>query len=567
MCPSCSPNPIRYLLDRQRACAEALCRGGTFHKLVVEPVFELIDTLRHSKARSHQRMLFNSFPFLFGFLPIVLVGFHLFGRFGKVVALSWLSASSLVFYGYWNKSLLLLLLGSILLNFAAAQAIVRTASRASWQRAFLWMGVVGNIGLLCYYKYWFPLLNSLGSLAHPQRYLGSVVLPLGISFFTLTQIAYLVDLQQGEATPLNLLDHVFFVSFFPHLIAGPIVHHRDFMPQVNNSPAFRLDSRDLAVGSTWFIMGLFKKVVIADQIAAAADFLFASPQHQPAVRVWCGILSYAAQLYFDFSGYSDMAIGLARMFSLRFPLNFNSPYKARNIIDFWQRWHMTLTNFLMLYIYNPLALAVNRRRLAAGLPIGRPAVLTADGFLRIIAFPTLATMLVAGVWHGAGRQFLAFGLLHGIFICINHAWRIFSPKRATAFFPAGLRAFSSVTVTFLAVLSAQVFFRADSSEDAFTVLAGAVGLHGLGSLPNTAVTLWPWLALIAVFSIILGLPNTQEVLARYADHESAVPRSQRAFSRLLQWQPTWSWSLLLGAAFFASFVLLKTASRFLYFQF
>jgi alginate O-acetyltransferase complex protein AlgI len=510
-------------------------------------------------------MLFNSFPFLFAFLPAVLVGFHLLGRFGKSAALSWLSAASLFFYGYWNKAIPVLLLGSIVLNFAAAQGIAR-ASRPSWQRGFLSLGVIGNVGLLCYYKYWFPVLNSLGSLTQPQHYFGNVILPLGISFFTLTQIAYLVDLQQGEATPLNLLDHLFFVSFFPHLIAGPIVHHRDFMPQVNHSSGFRLNSRDLAVGATWFIIGLFKKVAIADQIAASADFLFAAPQHQPAVRVWCGILSYAAQLYFDFSGYSDMAIGLARMFSLRFPLNFNSPYKAKNIIDFWQRWHMTLTNFLMLYIYNPLALAVNRRRLAAGLPIGRSAVRTPDGFLRIIAFPTLATMLVAGVWHGAGRQFLAFGLLHGIFICINHAWRIFSPKRVTSWFPAGVRAVSSVALTFVAVLSAQVFFRADSSDDAFTVLGGAIGLHGFGAVPNTAATLWPWLALAVVFSFIWGLPNTQEILARYADGQPATA-GKRGFAGLLQWQPSWSWSLLVGAAFFVSFVLLKTASRFLYFQF
>jgi len=562
-------NPMRYLLHRQRALRRTLCRSEPFHTLVVG------GGIRNRSAFTFDaffwsgwRMLFNSFPFLFGFLPIVLVGFHLLGRFGKVAALSWLGASSLFFYGYWNKTVPLLLLGSIVLNFAAAQAIARSASRPFWQRTFLWLGIIGNVTLLCYYKYWFPLLNSLGSLTHPERYFGSVVLPLGISFFTLTQIAYLVDLQQGEAARMNLLDHLFFVGFFPHLIAGPIVHHRDLMPQVSHSTAFGLNSRDLAVGSTWFIMGLFKKVVIADQIAASADFLFAAPHNQPAVKVWCGILSYAAQLYFDFSGYSDMAIGLARMFSLRFPLNFNSPYKAKNIIDFWQRWHMTLTNFLMLYIYNPLALGVNRRRLAAGLPIGRRAVLTFDGFLRIIGFPTLATMLVAGIWHGAGRQFLAFGLLHGIFICINHAWRIFSPKRIAGLFPSRLRTVSSIAVTFLAVLSAQVFFRADSSEDAFAVLGGALGLHGFGALPSTAAALWPWVALVVIFCVIWGLPNTQEILAPYAESQPALaPSRQPRFTRIWQWQPTWSWSLVLGVAFFAAFVLMKTASRFLYFQF
>ncbi|HYL85993.1 MAG TPA: MBOAT family O-acyltransferase [Candidatus Angelobacter sp.] len=511
-------------------------------------------------------MLFNSFPFLFAFLPVVLVGFHLLGRLGRTAALGWLSAASLVFYAYWNKAFLLLLLGSILFNFLCGQAIAASGAREARQRILLWAGVTGNLFLLCYHKYWFPLLNSFGSVAHPPRYFGSVILPLGISFFTLTQIAYLVDLQQGEASVLGFLDHLFFVSFFPHLIAGPILHHREFMPQVTKTRAFRLEWNDLAVGSTWFVIGLFKKVVIADQIASYADLLFATPDGQPLVRVWCGVLSYAVQLYFDFSGYSDMAIGLARMFSLRFPLNFNSPYKAKSIIEFWQRWHMTLTNFLMLYIYNPLALAINRRRLAAGQPIGRKAVLTSEGFLRIIALPTLVTMVIAGVWHGAGRQFLAFGLLHGIFICINHAWRTFKPRWGNWLDAGRLGATVSVLITFLAVITAQVFFRADSIEDAFAVLRGAIGVNGTGSLPHTWAALFPWVALALLFTVIWSFPNTQEILGQYsgdADQKAQRPRSMAS----LQWQPTWGWGCLIGAAFFASFVLLKTASRFLYFQF
>ena len=202
------------------------------------------------------------------------------------------------------------------------------------------------------------------------------------------------------------------------------------------------------------------------------------------LKVWCGVLSYAVQLYFDFSGYSDMAIGLARMFGLRFPLNFNSPYKARNIIEFWQRWHMTLTHFLMLYIYNPMALEINRRRLAAGQSIGRKAVQSAEGFLRIICVPTVVTMVIAGAWHGAGRQFLAFGLLHGIFLCVNHAWRTFGGKWKLAWMPLRVGAFLSVATTFLAVISAQVFFRAESIGDAFSVFRGAVGVNGVGWAPH-----------------------------------------------------------------------------------
>ena len=511
-------------------------------------------------------MLFNSFPFLFAFLPAVLVGFQLLGRLGKTAAVGWLAAASLVFYAYWNPAFLALLLGSIIFNFLCAQGIAASAAIATRQRILLWVGITGNLVLLGYYKYWFPLLNSFGSLAHPPHYFGSVVLPLGISFFTLTQIAYLVDLQQGEASVLGFLDHLFFVSFFPHLIAGPILHHREFMPQVNKARSFRLQWDDLAVGATWFVIGLFKKVVIADQIAFHADMLFASPDGQPLLTVWHGVLSYAVQLYFDFSGYSDMAIGLARMLSFRFPLNFNSPYKAKSIIEFWQRWHMTLTSFLMVYIYNPLALAINRARLAAGKPISRKAVITTEGFLRIIALPTLVTMVIAGVWHGAGRQFLAFGLLHGIFLCINHAWRTFKPKWVHTLAPGRLRATASVVLTFLAVLAAQIFFRADSIEAAYAVLRGAIGVNGFGPLPHTGAAILPWSWLTLVFAMIWWLPNTQEILGQYSrDGDSQTEEiSPRHF---LQWQPTWSWGLLIGAAFFASFVLLKTASRFLYFQF
>jgi D-alanyl-lipoteichoic acid acyltransferase DltB (MBOAT superfamily) len=511
-------------------------------------------------------MLFNSFPFLFVFLPVVLLGFQLLGRLGRIAAIGWLAAASLVFYAYWNKSFLVLLLGSIVFNFVCAQAIASAASNSGWRRAFLWAGVSGNLALLCYYKYWFPLLNTLGTLGQPEYYFGTVVLPLGISFFTLTQIGYLVDLQQGEANLLSFLDHVFFVGFFPHLIAGPILHHREFMPQVTKVRDYRLNWEDVAVGSTWFVMGLFKKVVIADQIAASADFLFASPAGQPLFTVWCGVLSYAVQLYFDFSGYSDMAIGLARMFSLRFPMNFDSPYKAKSIIEFWQRWHMTLTNFLMLYIYNPMALAINRQRLAAGQSIGRKAVVTAEGFLRIICVPTLVTMVIAGIWHGAGRQFLAFGLLHGIFICINHAWRTFGPKWKAGPGAAWLGATASVLITFLAVISAQIFFRADSVQDAFAVIRGAFGANGWGQLSQAGSGLMPWVALCFLFVAIWWMPNTQEILGRYSAEGDAQTGGFGA-NLLFRWQPSWSWSLLIGGALFATFVFMKPASRFLYFQF
>jgi alginate O-acetyltransferase complex protein AlgI len=508
-------------------------------------------------------MLFNSLPFLLVFLPVALIGFHFVGRLGRIAAVGWLTAASLVFYSYWNKAFLLVLLGSILFNFLCAQAIVRAAKGGA--RRILWAGIAGNVAPLVYYKYWFAILNSLGSLATPEHYFGSVVLPLGISFFTLTQIGYLVDLQQGEAKVLGILDHSFFVSFFPHLIAGPILHHREFMPQVTRRRMFRLDWDDVAVGATWFVMGLFKKVVIADQIAGHADLLFANPAGQPLVRVWCGVLSYAVQLYFDFSGYSDMAIGLARMFSLRFPMNFNSPYKAKSIIEFWQRWHITLTNYLMLYIYNPIAVAINRKRLAEGKAIGRKGIVTAEGFLRIICLPTFVTMVIAGSWHGAGRQFLAFGLLHGFFISINHAWRTFVPKSMMAWGSGKLGTTASVLITFLAVLSAQIFFRADSVQDAFFVLRGAIGVNGAGIVPHTGMELLTWLALTLLLAGIWCLPNTQEILSEKPAQGAEIAGTE-GWS-FLRWQPTLRWRFAIGIAFFACFVMMKSASRFLYFQF
>jgi alginate O-acetyltransferase complex protein AlgI len=511
-------------------------------------------------------MLFNSLPFLFVFLPIVLIGFQLLGRFGRNPAIGWLSLSSVVFYGYWNEAFVLLLLGSILFNYACAQAITWAVAKPRWQRMVLFAGVSGNLALLGYYKYWFPLLNSLGTLAHTEHYFGTVILPLGISFFTFTQIGYLIDLQQGEAKSHSLLEHLFFVAFFPHLVAGPILHHREFMPQLKREGKYHLNWEDVAVGSTWFLIGLFKKVVIADQIATAADTLFRDPSGQPFFKVWLGILSYAMQLYFDFSGYSDMAIGLARMFSLRFPINFNSPYKAKNIIEFWQRWHMTLTNYLMLYLYNPIALAVNRRRLAEGKQISRQAVQTMGGFFQIIVTPTLFTMLIAGIWHGAGRTFLAFGLLHGFYICINHAWRTFGSKRLD---PAGhhwYKSAASVLLTFLAAVVAQIFFRADSVQDAYAVLAGASGIHGVGPAPHALPSLISWVGIALLLAVVWGMPNTQEILGSYAAEDSPralIPVDQR---RLL-WRPNLGWAFLMGIVFLLVFSLMKSNSHFLYFQF
>jgi alginate O-acetyltransferase complex protein AlgI len=297
--------------------------------------------------------------------------------------------------------------------------------------------------------------------------------------------------------------------------------------------------------------------MIADRIAPFADGFYAHPYGLDAASAWLGVLMYSMQLYFDFSGYSDMAVGLARMFSIRFPLNFNSPYKADNILDFWQRWHMTLTRYIMDYVYAPIQFRISRRRMDRGQKVSRKAMATLEGFTQMIAFPTVVTMFLAGVWHGAGLQFLCFGLLHGAYITVNHAWRIFVPAESR------LRRLLSVPVgvgiTYLAVLIAQVFFRANSFRDVGLVLADMTGRHGLGD---------PWpvrhiLLMAALFVVVWTMPNTQEILGE--TQENDIP-NWKLFSAA-HWSPTLLWWAATSCTFALSMFYSTATSSFLYFQF
>ncbi len=332
------------------------------------------------------------------------------------------------------------------------------------------------------------------------------------------------------------------------------------MPQFLEKRDPRLNMEDMLVGMSWFVLGLAKKCILADHLATVAERAFADPHALGAAQAWLGIVLYSLQLYFDFSGYSDMAIGLARMFSIRFPLNFNSPYKARNIIDFWQRWHMTLTRWLTLYLYNPIALSVSRRRLAAGKKVSQRAARTVPGFLAMVAWPTLATMFLIGIWHGAGSQFIIFGILHGIYLSVNHAWRLYRGEAALRHQPNALVRVSSILLTYLCVLLAQVFFRADSTFDAMHFLAGMAGLHGrhMAGWPVAHAEL---MMAVVGLSIVWWLPNTQEIMGQ----AGAIVRYR--YWRWLSWQPTWQWSLTMGLLFCAALLLLKNRATFLYFQF
>jgi D-alanyl-lipoteichoic acid acyltransferase DltB (MBOAT superfamily) len=512
-------------------------------------------------------MLFSSTVFLLFFLPIVLLGFHLVGRAGPRAAIGWLTLASFAFYGYWRLESVVFLASSIVINFCFARLIVISAPKARIQSAALLIAVASNLGALGFYKYLFTLLTYLHSLgAGPVPAWANAALPLGISFFTFTQIGYLVDLKQGEAKPQSLLNYALFVTFFPHLIAGPIIHHREIMPQFEGLKRYVLRADDFAVGLSWFVLGLAKKTLIADHLAGIAGRVMTSGGAPGTGEAWCGALAYSLQLYFDFSGYSDMAIGLARMFSIRFPLNFNSPYKASSIIDYWQRWHMTLTRYITLYLYNPIALWITRKRAAAGKKTSSKARATAGGFIEMVALPTVITMFFAGVWHGAGWQFLIFGLLHGFYITLNHAWRIFGPKKEVG---SGLRTLKhalSVIVTYLAVLVGQVFFGAPSVRGAVSILRAMVGYPVPGSpvLATTAALPLKAAVIAGLFVLVWTAPNTQQIIGRFADIERLeVPRSYRWWS----WRANWNWALALATLFVLAVFWQVGEVQFLYFQF
>ncbi len=518
-------------------------------------------------------MLFNSYMFLFGYLPVVLLGYQIAATWHRRAVVAWLSLMSLLFYGCWRPAYLFLLCGSILFNYLAGSLLSGAIPTQLPKRLLLWAAIVCNLGALCYFKYLFPLLNFAAVVTDVSHRWQDAVLPLGISFFTFTQIAYLVDLEQGAARQQDLASYSLFVTFFPHLIAGPILHHAEIMPQFQTHRDYRLKAHDLSVGASWFIMGLCKKVLLADKIAPAAITAFADPGSLHAFSAWVGSLAYALQLYFDFSGYSDMAIGLARLFGIEFPLNFSSPYKSESIIDFWQRWHMTLTRYIMSYVYNPIAVAINRRRVRQGKKISRKATATAEGFLSLVALPTTMTMFLAGVWHGAGLQFLVFGLLHAVYLSINHAWRVrrqtkgkaVEGRRATAM----LTRLSGVATTFLAVLVAQIFFRATGVQAALAMLGGMLGLHrhvplALQAYKPTHGTL---LLLLAGYIIVWGMPNTQQILSRFVPSSELTSFDRAEGGVRIFWQPRAAWGLVLGLVFFLILVKMQDPSTFLYFQF
>lgn len=537
-------------------------------------------------------MLFNSSSFLFGFLPIVLAGFVALSRLGQQrLAGIWLTAASLFFYGWWNPIYLPLLLGSMIFNYVLGGYLVKRPNRA-----LLVFGIAANVALLAYYKYTGFLVQAVDQLTGLDWAIPSIVLPLAISFFTFQQIAYLVDAHDGAVVEHDFLNYCLFITFFPHLIAGPITHHREMFPQFNDPAIFRPKMENFAIGLTLFLIGLAKKVAIADTMGNFARPVYAAAAEGVPVsflEAWSGALSYTLQVYFDFSGYTDMAIGLGLMFGISLPPNFNSPLKARNIIEFWTRWHMTLTRFVTAYIYNPVVMRITRRRASKGLPLPKRGIMPAGAFVSLVAFPTILSMFVIGVWHGAGWQFAIFGLIHGAYLTVNNAWRAVKVRLG---FPIDsdrpLAVAASVLLTFTCVVMALVFFRADNVPAALNLLTGLVGGHGiviperLTDLPGVAPVVsalnlpvadlehfgrshMMWIAGLLV--IVWTMPNSQQLMRHYRTILAAQPKPsllQTVFPAIV-WRPNAVVGFAVGWLGF--FLIIRAISaaptEFLYFQF
>ena len=462
-------------------------------------------------------MLFTSPEFLFGFLPLIIGGSIFIGVFkSERLSILYLVCGSLFFYGWWNIQLLPLLLFSIIINFSIGHYLLKYR-----KKSLLFFGIFFNLALIIIFKYLDFSIFTINLIFSSNFYPQNIVLPLAISFFTFQQIAYLSDVYIGRTSDPSFLKYALFVTFFPQLIAGPIVHHSEMIPQFTKKKLFKITPDNLWLGAEIFSIGLFKKLIIADGIAPYSDEFFNAVTSGVAPSffdAWGGSLAYTIQIYFDFSGYSDMAIGLAWVFGVKLPLNFASPYKANNIIEFWQRWHMTLSRFLKEYVYIPFG--GNRR----GIP---------RRYLNI-----LITMLLGGLWHGAAWTFVAWGLLHAFYIIINHAWRYVVEKngwqklRFNIFYRIGCW-----LLTFWCIVIGWMFFRSDNFETGFQILRGSLGFNGIfwpdffnsqvihsfgnfGSelLIHGDVYLW----IFIFMTILVILPNTQQIIGPWSISNSRL---------------------------------------------
>ena len=502
-------------------------------------------------------MVFASHSFL-AFLALVLLAYWIVGRSDERLGKPLLIVASFIFYGYWIPAYLLLLIASIVFNFAIVRAVLGNASPGH-RRALTALGITLNLALIGVYKYAAFAVESFNWVLNTGFTVPDIVLPIGISFFTFQQISLLVDAYRGRIEQIRFWDHVLFISFFPQLIAGPIVRQHDMLPQLVARRDWRLRADSLAVGIALFSAGLFKKAALIDPVVPYLDIVYrAAAQGDPVgfLDGWVAGIGYGFQVYFDFSAYSDMAIGLGFMFGLHLPINFFSPYKADSIRDFWRRWHISLSRFLRDYLFIPLG--GSRHGLARTM------------------LALLVTMGLGGLWHGAGWTFVIWGLLHGAYLSVNHLWRALLSRFAPTLrervrrwqLLAWLLRLVSVVITFLAVSFAWVFFRSPDLDSAMRLAEAMIGLsgwHEVAVLTRGMVPMFP-----IYFLIVWTLPNTMEIFqaTRAALHVDEYRDDKVSpLPGWLSFRLTARWAVSSALVFICAWFALSNLSPFIYFQF
>lgn len=505
-------------------------------------------------------MVFNSFEFILIFLPIAFFAFALTQRLlGWRIAYTVLGLASLVFYLQWSWELLSILMVSVVSNYVISDVLIRTRTSDKPVGLLLVFGIVGNLIALGYFKYsnfFIDIVNQVSGSGYSHV---EVLLPIGISFYTFIQIGYLIEAYSGHAERQAFDKYVTFATFFPCVTAGPLVLQREIFAQMENREDSVFDFTRIASGLTMFTIGLFKKVILADSIAPYSNSAFDgvySGQSIDIFAAWVGALAYTFQLYFDFSGYTDMALGLGAIFGILLPLNFNSPFKATSISDFWQRWHMTMTRFFTNFVYSPLAVKGMRHSLTQKYdPLAK--------YLVSGALPIVFTMFVAGIWHGSGWTFVLFGLLHGVAIAINNGWK-----------QLNLPAVSPTIgwlLTMAVVVSGLVIFRAPDVATASTILSsmwGGTVLFGFGSTEFAAVAVYEALPLLVLMAAVVMLaPNSQEILSETWISSSPKPLEPGKHAFTFSWKPAQRWAFLTATIFVLSFSSIGSNSSFLYYQF
>jgi len=491
-------------------------------------------------------MPFNSYQFMIVFLPATLALFFAIGGRSQPAARLFLLAASFLFYAWWSTEYALLILATIVVNYWFAQKIQGLSKRqVTSAKLLLSVVIAANVCVLGYCKYRNFFVGNFNAATGTEWPLAPFVLPLAISFSTLQQIAYLVESYRHRVEQPSLATYSLFVLFFPQLVAGPIVRHHDLLPQLHDKRIFSFDQRSFAVGLSFFVLGLAKKLLIADPLSTVADPLFdgALVDAPTLSQAWTGLLAFTFAFYFDFSGYCDMAIGVARMIGLRLPYNFDSPYRATSIIDFWRRWNITLATWLHDYLYVPLT---GGRR----------------GKIRRSVSLLCATLL-GGLWYGPAWHFALWGLLLGACLIVNHAWRAVQRRIRRRIPLIGVPAPVGWLLTFSTVIFAWVLFRSPTMAHAYAMLEGLAGLNGLHS-EKLAMVIGPGKGSTLAVAVMIALlmPSTQRII------DAATARRSRTSSGLpLKWQPTLLWSIALAAIFFLSLTRLSMVGEFVHFPF